>query len=288
MKAPQAWKFPTSLEEATGLGADLGDDAAYIAGGTGIGALSRNGLFESPCMVSLRFLEDDTLHAVRLGEGSVRLGSLLTLADAVVQLRRIDVLESLATAYAAVGNRRIRNMATVGGSVAYGDTSSDPSTVLLALGARCHVSSHQGMRVVGIENLVSGRELMPLVAGELVTHVEVPLLAAADSAYFRRHTTRSLSDRAALTLGVVHRPHSNSDMGTLRVAIGSVGPAIQVMEREVVPVRDLSESEIDRVAEDVSNFPDVWSERRASDDYRRHLIRVYVARLIRDMRGVAA
>ena len=58
---------------------------------------------------------------------------------------RADPAPSLAYACSAVGNPRVRNVATLGGNLAEADYASDPPATLASLGARCHVTGPGGV-----------------------------------------------------------------------------------------------------------------------------------------------
>jgi len=109
---------PTSIAEATGLLARLGEDAKVLSGGR---ALSRSSSCASPARATS---STSTASPARLREGSRRRSAHRSLAREV-DLDESEVVRSryplLADATRVIADPIVRNLATVAGNLAHGD-----------------------------------------------------------------------------------------------------------------------------------------------------------------------
>jgi aerobic carbon-monoxide dehydrogenase medium subunit len=90
---------------------------------------------------------------------------------------------ALAQACGQVGDPQVRNCGTLGGNIAHADPASDPPTVLLACGAIIHTRGVDGARAIAAADFFIDTFTVDLMPGELITHVEIPSMASAKSAY---------------------------------------------------------------------------------------------------------
>src|SRR5262245_66586058 len=116
---------PSSLGEALGL-LDPDDPAVRpIAGGTALMLMMKTGLYRPRRLVSLRALGRPLTMIATTPEGGLDIGAMVRLAQiersAVVRQAAPVVAETLLTH----SNVRVRNVATIGGNLAHGDTHLD-------------------------------------------------------------------------------------------------------------------------------------------------------------------
>ena len=127
---PVEWLAPSSLEEASELRAERGEDATVVAGGSFLGILMNQGFLEPSTLLSLGHV--DELRGIDVRDGELCLGAMVTHRrverDPVVR----DGWPVLAEAFGLVASPRVRNQATVGGVLADADYASDPPAVLSA------------------------------------------------------------------------------------------------------------------------------------------------------------
>ena len=118
-----------------------------------------------------------TFSGVSESGGAVLLGAMTTHsalgASPVVRAR----LPMMAEAAGAIGDPQVRNMGTIGGSLAHADPSADWPAVLVALDATVKVASTKGERTLKIEELIAGPLTTVLKPGEILLQVRVPLPA---------------------------------------------------------------------------------------------------------------
>lgn len=180
----------TSAEVCAALAAD---GARAVAGGTAVTLLLRQQLLRPDSLVSLACVP--TLHVLREEDGGLRIGACTTLRR--LELVRISLL---AKAAACVANVRLRNVATLGGSLCEADPDSDVPTALLALGATVRIAGVGSCRDVPLDAFWRGPFEPDLHAGEIVESVWVPYSDTAGS--YRRLTNGPAAERPLVCVAV--------------------------------------------------------------------------------------
>ena len=255
--APVRYVRVSSLEEALdALGAE---DAKALAGGQSLLPVMKLRISRPTLLVDIGRLD---LAGVEIGDGELRIGPLTTWDE----LEHADALGTPAFAAfgecaAGIGDLQVRNRGTVGGSVAHADPASDLPAVLLAFGAQLAVRSPDGWRTVETADLFRGPFTTALSSQELITEVIVPVPpSGSGSAYVSVEHPASgfaLAGAAALV-----RPD-----GSQSVALTGVGSTPFPLPADRDPAEALADAEI-------------YGDRFAPAEYRRHLAEVVVRRAL--------
>src|SRR5204862_6388970 len=117
----------------------------------------------------------DGLTGVREAQGALLVGALTThAAMAASELVRAK-LPMAAEAASQIGDPQVRNLGTIGGSLAHADPSADWPAVLTALDATVVVAGPRGERTMKVEELIVGPLTTALQPGEILTQVRVAL-----------------------------------------------------------------------------------------------------------------
>jgi carbon-monoxide dehydrogenase medium subunit len=279
---PFTYRTPETLEEALTLLREHGDDAKVIAGGTALVIMMKQRLIMPEVLISLHKLRG--LDAVQETGGTIRLGGLLThrAAELAPQLRtRLPVL---AETYRHVATVRIRNMATVAGSLAHADPNQDPPITLLALDARVRLTSANGTRDVALEDFFTDYYETVLAPDELLTEVQVPLPQPHTGSAYVKFLPRSADDYA--TVGVAAMVRVNPATGACedcRIAMGCVGVTPVRAHRAEQIVRGQWTGELLREAGAVAQeATDPISDTRGSAAYKRSMAGVFVRRALEE------
>jgi carbon-monoxide dehydrogenase medium subunit len=268
---PDAFEYsaPTNLTEALKVLAD-GPANQAIAGGNGLLTQLKRGELKVARLVDLSGL--DELRGVALSaSGRLRIGALTTLAELVADptVRAAHLPGALGDAIAVAGDVQTRNRATIGGTLASGETGSDLSAALLALDASAEVVGPQGVRVTSVASLFDGTS--SLVSGELITAVE---LAPAEpgSAYIRQTNRANL--HAVCGVAVTVALDADGAVVHSRIAVTGALPFAQrlsEMEEAVVGTR------LPVTVTPQAGLPFV-SDYLASAMYREHMTKVLAER----------
>jgi xanthine dehydrogenase small subunit len=270
-----SWEFvvPATPEEAIrAVQSTPGGEAVALAGGTDLLFDLGEGRVAPRSVVSLRKLPWRTLE---WRDGALSIGSTLPLRKLETDPELAVRLPALAEAVRAVGGVALRHRATLGGNLGRAAPSSDLLPALLALEAEVELIGASGSRTVPIDQFLRASRQTALHPGELIRSVRIP--ETRSSAYLWQRV-RPANDISQVAVAVAYsRGHQR-----WRVALGGVPPrAVLVPEAEQALGGSRPSSEAIRVsAERLSAHPALVSDRRATEEYRRHLVGVLLLRAI--------
>jgi len=251
----------SSLDDALEALAD--PDAKALAGGQSLLPVLKLRVVRPSLIVDIGRLD---LGGVRREGDEVRIGALTTWEELI---RAPDLqqapLAAITECAVEVGDLQVRNRGTLGGSLAHADPASDVPAVVLALGARLVVHSASGERTVDASEFFQGPFTTVLGQGELITEVVFSVAPGAGSAYVKVEHPASgfaLAGAAALV-----RPD-----GEESVAVTGIGAHAFLLPADREPQEGLSDAEI-------------YGDRFAPEEYRRHLAGVVVERALERARA---
>ena len=272
---------PDSLEEVLALLHDHGEDAKIIAGGTALVIMLNQRLIMPSYLVSLRKLPG--LDSVESVKGDLQLGALVTHRSVETSPLVRDQIPVLAETYRHVATLRIRNMATVGGTLAHADPSQDSPVTLTALDARVRLTSNGGSREVPLNEFFTDYYETVLQPDELLTDVLVPVPKPHTGSIYLKFLPRTEDDYA--TVGVaasVEMEPSSQLCQECRIVMGGVAPTpLRVQEAEaLLSGQKLSPELLHEAASVVQEHTDPISDSRGSADYKREMAGVCVRRAL--------
>jgi carbon-monoxide dehydrogenase medium subunit len=158
---------------AAAAAAALQGDARYLAGGQSLVQSMRMRLSASERLVDLGGVAE--LKGIRIEDGKVVIGAMTTHAavGASAEVRR--AIPALAELAADIGDPMVRNMGTLGGSVANADPAACYPAAVVGLGATVHTNR----RAISGDSFFTGLFETALEPGELITAVSFPVPAKA-------------------------------------------------------------------------------------------------------------
>ncbi len=179
------YQRPASRDAAKA--AATGADTRYLAGGQSLIQAMRLRLSQSERLVDLGAIAD--LKGVKVDGGNVVIGALTTHAAVASSADVKRLIPALAELAEGIGDPMVRNMGTIGGSIANADPAACYPTAVLALGATIHTDR----RTIKGDDFFTGLYETALQPGELITAVSFP--AAQKAAYIK---FKQLASRFAL------------------------------------------------------------------------------------------
>ena len=114
------------------------------------------------------------------------IGAMTRHADVAIHSELKAALPALADLAANIGDRQVRAMGTLGGSVANNDPSACYPSAVLALGATIHTTS----RKIAAEDFFLGMFTTALNDGELITAISFPIPKRAAYMKFKQQASR--------------------------------------------------------------------------------------------------
>jgi aerobic carbon-monoxide dehydrogenase medium subunit len=270
---------PATVKDAVAL-LDADDPSVRpIAGGTALMLMMKAGVFQPSKLVSLRNVRDLTAIGA-MPDGALRIGTMTPLAtlerSAAVRAHAPVITRTLRT----LSNIRVRNVATIGGSLAHADPHMDMPPVLIALGAHVAVAGPAGERTIPVEDLFAGYFETVLARNELITSVVIPAQRGGRAVYLKC-TTRAVHDWPALGVAVA----VESDGATVRDARVVVSAATETPGRLAGVEQALRGGRAGdalwrEAGEAAAKEAQTISDGQGSAAYKRQLVRVYVARAL--------
>jgi carbon-monoxide dehydrogenase medium subunit len=276
---------PRSLHDALALLAAAEAGARPAAGCTALMLMMKARVLAPTRLVSLRACAE--LSGIEEIGSELRIGANTTLTEleqSAVIARRLPVI---AKTVRSTANVRVRNVATIGGALAHADPHMDLPPVLVALGASAVIKSSTSTRIEAIENLITGYYETTLARDELITAVHIPLIAGEAAAY-AKVTSRSADDWPALAVAVALRSIGGRARDC-RIVIGAAidRPTRLIAVEAFLESATLDETSIAHAADLAARESEPINDQHGSQRYKRQLIRVYVARVLRQVLGDA-
>lgn len=190
MKAPDFdYSKPRSLDEAFALLAEYGDEARLLAGGQTLMATLNMRLSEPALLIDITGLA--ALQGIAVQDGMLRIGALATHTQIESSALVAQHAPLLAMAAPHIAHRAIRNLGTLGGSIAYADPAAEWPTCALALDATVICCGAGGTRRIPAAEFFLDLYTTALLPGELVLACDFPLAARGARFHFdelaRRH-----------------------------------------------------------------------------------------------------
>jgi CO/xanthine dehydrogenase FAD-binding subunit len=197
------------LAEASELLRRHGEEAKVIAGGQSLMPLINLGLASPSAVIDISRAgafagqPGGTRPAeISYTDGYLTIGALVTHARLATDPVAADRQPLLGAAAARIGNPRVRNRGTLGGSLAHSDPAAELPLAMTALGAEYEVSDGASSRTVRAEDYHLGFLTTALEPDELVIAARVPALGPgwgwAFEEFSRRDGDFALAAAAAL------------------------------------------------------------------------------------------
>lgn len=263
--APVTLHLPKTVEQALAL-LDADQGARPLAGGASMVAMMNARLLAPTAIVSLKDIPE--LRGITpLGRDGFRIGAMTRHYETAAESRLSGVLRCLPAAAGSIANPPVRNMGTMGGSIALADPGADYPAALVAAGAEVEIASLEGRRRIPASDFFVDWYTTALAPGEIVTAIFLPPARTGFASY--RKLARVAGDFAIVSIALA----TGTD-GAVRVAIGGSGPKpVASAEADALLSNRLGDATAVRKAgEMLAALADPVDDVRATADYRRLII----------------
>lgn len=279
MKAPSfAYARPRSLDETFALLDRHGDEAKLLAGGQTLLATLNMRLASPAVLIDIGALPG--LGGISVQGKTLRIGALAKHREIERSPEVAQHAPLLAQAAPHIAHVAIRNVGTLGGSLAHADPAAEWPACCVALDADIVLASKAGERRVKARAFFKGLFETDLGAGELIAAVEFPLLGTGYRSAFlelaRRHGDYAIVGVAALAKA------AGGALSDVRLAFIGGGPtpvlakhAMAVVEGKK-PAADVIASAQAALAKDLAPTGDL----NGSPATKLHLARVLCGRAL--------
>ena len=252
---------PSSTTEALDLAASKGE-GKFLAGGQSLVQAMKLRLSSPSDLFDLNFMKE--LSGIQVSGNTVEIRAMTRHAEVAGSSAVQKAIPALAQLAGMIGDRQVRHMGTIGGSLANNDPAADYPAAVLGLGATIATNK----RKIEADKFFKALYETALEPGELITSVSFP--APKRAAYMK---FKNPASRFAL-VGVFVADFG----GNVRVAVTGAGPcAFRQPEMEKALAAKFA-------PESVANIkvkPDgLNNDLHASPEYRAHLVTVMCKRAV--------
>ena len=253
---------PSSTKDAVSLATSKGE-GRYLAGGQSLVQAMKLRLSSPSDLIDLGTIKD--LTGIKASGAAVEIGAMTRHAEVAHSAEVKKAIPSLAAMAAIIGDRQVRHMGTIGGSLANSDPAADYPAAVLALDATITTNK----RKIAADQFFKGLYETALEPGELITSVSFK--APKRGAYMK---FRNPASRFAM-VGVFVADFGS---GNVRVGVTGAGPsAFRQGEME----KALSSKFAPESVASIKVKPDgLNNDLHASPEYRAHLITVMAKRAV--------
>lgn len=270
---PQAFDYaaPKSLAEALSL---IADGAKPLAGGMSLIPMMKLRLAAPDRVVDIARLKE--LSYVREENGALHIGATTTHHEVESSAAVRGKCPLLAETASFIGDVQVRNLGTIGGSVAHADPSADYPAALQALEAKFVLKGAASERTVTADEFFVDTFTTSLEPGEIVTEVIVPIETANTGTSYQK-LLQPASGFAIV--GIAARLQKSGGKITL-ARIGVTGLSNRAFRATATERALESGADVQAAAKLVAQGIDANSDLYASAEFRAHLATVYAARAI--------
>lgn len=193
---------PKRLTEVLQLLKEHGDEVRLLAGGQTLLATLNMRLSEPALLIDLQSVTE--LKELSVQGNFLRIGALVThteIEDSALVALHTPLLRAAAP---HIAHRAIRNLGTLGGSIAYGDPAAEWPACLLALNGVVVVRNLKAERRIAADEFFTGLYTTALATDEIIVACEFPVFQTGQVFHFselaRRHGDYAVVGLAASAL----------------------------------------------------------------------------------------
>jgi carbon-monoxide dehydrogenase medium subunit len=259
------YERPSSLSDAAQL---IKSGAQPLAGGQTLLASMKQRLSSPETLVDLSQIAE--LKDIKLEGQSLVIGAMVKHAQVAESELVKTHLPALAALAAQIGDKQVRAMGTMGGSVANNDPSACYPSAVLALGATVHTDH----RSIQADDFFQGMFTTALESGELIKSISFPIPKKAVYLKFKQQASR-------FAMVGVFLAQTNSGV---RLAV--TGASSQGVFRHHALEEALNKSfSVEAAAAVKIDDSELNTDIHASAAYRAHLISVQSQRAVKTLLG---
>jgi aerobic carbon-monoxide dehydrogenase medium subunit len=262
---------PGSLDEALTALADGGEDAKVLAGGHSLIPLMKLRLAAPSLLVDLRRVGE--LTGVSTDGDTLKFGAMTRHHE--VATGKFGLVSAAA---ATIADQQVRNMGTIGGTLAHGDPASDLPAILLAAEGSVTIRGGSGDREVAGADFFEDYLTTAVGEGEILTSVSFPKLSGYGYGYEKFN--RRQEDWAMVAVSALVKKAGDGSIEDVRVGLTHMGSVPLRATAVEDALRGQSVEKIAEASELAAEGTEPPADLNASQDYKRHLARVLTKRAL--------
>lgn len=252
---------PSSLAEASKLLASAAD-GKFVAGGQTLLPTLKQRLASPSDLIDLGGIAE--LQGIKVDASSVSIGAGTRHGMVAKSAEVAKAIPALAKLAGGIGDAQVRNMGTIGGSLANNDPAADYPAAVLGLNATIHTNK----RTIAADDYFKGMFETALEEGEIIVKVVFPIPKRAGYVKFPNPASRYVMVGAMVA----------ETAGGVRVAINGAAPCVfRHKEMEAALAKSFSADALTGIKTDPKAMN---NDIHASAAYRAHLVGVIAKRAV--------
>jgi len=267
----------SSLKEALDL-LNTHDDAKLLAGGHSLIPALKLRLNQPAHLIDISRLDD--LKGIKEEGGALVIGAGVTHGEIAHSDLIKEKVAMLAEAADLIGDVQVRNMGTIGGSLAHADPAADWPALMLAAEAEITVLGPKGSRSISAEDFFTGFYETALGEDEVLTSIRIPIPPAGTSTSYQKFMQPA--SRFAIVGCAAMITRTNGTCDRVRVALTGVADKAYRAKgiEDALTGKAYDTGNIEAAVSSAAEGVDVMSDHFASEEYRSHLARVYARKAL--------
>lgn len=269
----------TSVQDALRLLQTYGSDAKLLAGGHSLLPMMKFRLVTPAHLIDLGRIT--ALRGVRDDGGRIRIGAMTThwmVESSNLVLQKVPLL---AEAAGQIGDVQVRNVGTIGGSLAHGDPAADYPAAALALEAEVLAEGPGGRRTIAASDFFTGLLATALTPDEILVEVSVPVQAPRTGTAYLKFP-HPASGFAVVGIAALVALDGRGRCERARVGVTGVA-SVPYRARAVedhLAGKELDGKTVAAAAEFAAAKVEANTDIFASAEYRQHLAAVFTKRAV--------
>ena len=256
---------------------EYGDKATLLAGGHSLIPALKLRLNDYGYLIDISKIQD--LKNISENGNGITIGAGVSHAAIAQSSLLQSKISFFAEAAELIGDVQVRNMGTIGGSIAHADPAADWPALLLASGASIEIQNNQGKKEVKAEDFFQGLFTTSLEEGDMITAIHLPVVENASSKYMKFMHPAS---RFALVgcAAQVLTSGGKCEMAHIAYAGVSSKPFRDESVEKALIGNTFNEETISAAAEKAAEGVSIMSDHFATESYRKQMAKVYTKRTL--------
>ena len=266
---------PASVQEAISLLGRLKDDAKVLAGGNSLLPMMKLRLAQPKHLIDLRKVPG--LSGIKEDGGAIAIGALTTHYAVESSSLLKQKCPLLSEAAGTIGDPQVRNMGTIGGSLAHADPAADYPAAVIALGAELVAEGPKGKRTIKVDDFFKGLLTTALQPQEILVEIRIPSWPAGTGMAYMKFPHPA--SRFAVVGVAALVTADGKKVGVGITGVGTKATRARGVEAALAG-KTLDAATIRAAAEKAADGVDVQADLQGSVEYKTHLLKVYCRRAL--------
>jgi carbon-monoxide dehydrogenase medium subunit len=273
---------PSTLQEALSMLADHKDECKIICGGQSLLVVMRQGMVVTDYLIDIKGLDELSYITYDEREG-LKIGATTThrsIEKSELIKQKCPILAEIEKKVASI---QIRNWGSIAGNLAHGDAQAgDLAPTLIALGAKVKLASSKGSRIMPLEEFYTGFFENALSSDELMVEVEVPPARPRTATAYTKFNLIG-NDQGIVGVASTVTVDQSGACQEARIVLGNAGviPIRAKNAEQVLKGKKLADKLLEEAGQAAAGEAEPVSDIHASEEYRRHLIKVLTKRMVK-------